>query len=199
MFIGFFVLFIGTLAEGNRMPFDLPEAESELVSGYNTEYSGFRFLLFFLAEFSNLYLIGAIAAILFLGGWQAGPLPGAAIALFGAKAGGWGAVFITNIIQLLVFQAKTLTLVFVIIQVRWTLPRVRVDQLMGLCWKYLVPVSFVNLVAMTLWMILIPANVTNIVAILMTVFGASILMYYFYRIYWQLKTANMKLRFNPFS
>ena len=84
LFIGFFVFFIGSLAEGNRMPFDMPEAESELVSGYNTEYSGFRFVIFFFAEFANLYLIGAIVTILFLGGWQAGVLPSFFVSLLGA-------------------------------------------------------------------------------------------------------------------
>ncbi len=142
LFVAFFVLFIGQLAEGNRTPFDIPEAESELVSGYNTEYSGFRFMIFFLAEFTNLYLIGAVATILFLGGWNAGPLVG------------WLGLqehWTRNLIELATFQVKTLTLVFIIIQLRWTLPRVRVDQLMSLCWKYLVPVCFVNLVGMTFW------------------------------------------------
>jgi len=198
MFLGFFTLFIGTLAEGNRTPFDLPEAESELVSGYNTEYSGFRFLLFFFAEFSNLYLIGALATILFLGGWNAGPLPGAVISLFGID-GGFAAVFAQNVVELFVFMFKSLVLVFIIIQLRWTLPRVRVDQLMGLCWKYMVPVCFINLVAMTLWMILIPEMITNAISYVMFAIGLTIFFYFFYRVYWQLKNAKMELRFNPLS
>lgn len=147
-FIAFFILFIGQLAEGNRTPFDIPEAESELVSGYNTEYSGFRFMIFFLAEFTNLYLIGAFGTILFLGGWNAGPL----VNMLGLEAH-WA----RNLIELATFQLKALILVFVIIQLRWTLPRVRVDQLMTLCWKYLVPACFVNIAAMTIWMVFDPS------------------------------------------
>jgi len=198
MFVAFFTLFIGSLAEGNRTPFDLPEAESELVSGYNTEYSGFRFLLFFFAEFANLYLIGALATILFLGGWNAGPIPGAVISFFGVE-GGLSAVFIKNIIELMVFTVKSLTLVFIIMQLRWTVPRVRVDQLMGLCWKYLVPICFINLVAITLWMIMIPESFTTVVAGIMTGLGAVILAYFFYRVYWQLKFSKMEIRLNPLS
>lgn len=190
LFAAFFILFMGSLAEGNRTPFDMPEAESELVSGYNTEYSGFRFILFFLAEFSNLYLIGALSTILFLGGWQADPL----LSLFGVDHGFW-----KNLIELVVFQFKTLCLVFVVIQLRWTLPRVRVDQLMSLCWKYLVPIAFVNLVAMSLWMVIFPKTVTHVSAIVMTSLGALVMVYYFYRVYWQIKKAKPELMFNPLS
>lgn len=197
MFVAFFVLFIGSLAEGNRTPFDIPEAESELVSGYNTEYSGFRFLLFFFAEFSNIYLIGAFSTILFFGGWNAGPLPGAVVSLFGAE--GLGASFLRNIVEMLVFQFKTLVLVFIVIQLRWTLPRVRIDQLMGICWKYLVPAGIINLFVMSLWMILVPKSVTQIVSYAMTAFGFAILCYFFYRVVWQLKNAKAELRFNPLS
>lgn len=196
LFIAFFTLFIGSLAEGNRTPFDMPEAESELVSGYNTEYSGFRFLLFFFAEFANLYLIGALATILFLGGWNAGPVPAWVIATLGIESG-LGQAFARNIVELLVFQAKSLILVFVVIQLRWTLPRVRVDQLMGLCWKYLVPAAFLNLVVMTLWLVFVPETVTRVSAILMTILGVALLGYFFYRVRWQLKFARMPLRLAP--
>ncbi len=198
MFVGFFTFFIGALAEGNRTPFDIPEAESELVSGYNTEYSGFRFLLFFFAEFSNLYIIGAVAAILFLGGWQAGPIPAAMIKLLGVDSSFAQAVT-KNICELIVFQIKALALVFVIIQLRWTLPRVRIDQLMSLCWKYLVPACFINLLAMTLWMVFVPVGASKIVAILMSLFGAGILVYFIYRVMWQLKASGAQIRMNPLS
>lgn len=198
MFAAFFTLFIGSLAEGNRTPFDIPEAESELVSGYNTEYSGFRFLLFFFAEFSNLYLIGAFATIMFLGGWQAGPLPAFFIKLFGVNSA-LGMAITQNVVELLVFQVKALSLVFIVIQLRWTLPRVRIDQLMGLCWKYLVPICFVNLVAMSFWIILVPQNVTNIIAGLMAAGGGLLLGYFFYRVYWHLKRSGAQIRMNPLS
>lgn len=229
-FVAFFVFFVAQLAEGNRTPFDLPEAESELVSGYNTEYSGMRFLMFFLGEFANVWVLAAISVTLFLGGWQipfgtqadgitpaawltsssgivlavmmiGAALPAFAIAVAIAKyrtrahaaidraqvpggAGGlvklglkgsvdgamvahglggvaliglgfWQltvdhATFVAvrqavaiNALQLGMFVGKGLLLVFVVIQLRWTLPRLRVDQMMILCWKYLVPVSFV--------------------------------------------------------
>jgi len=198
MTLAFLTFFIGALAEGNRTPFDIPEAESELVSGYNTEYSGFRFLLFFFAEFANVYIIGATATILFLGGWNAGPVPGAVISLFGIE-GATAQIFAKNIVELLVFQVKALAIVFVIIQLRWTLPRVRIDQLMSLCWKYLVPACFVNLVVMSLWVVLVPAKVTSVVAFLTTLAGAALFCYFFYRVYWQLKNIKSDLRFNPLS
>ncbi len=246
-FVAFVVFFIAQLAEGNRTPFDLPEAESELVSGYNTEYSGMRFLMFFLGEFANVWILCAVSVALFLGGWQipfaplaidaegvqptswavqhAGPVlavmllgmavpaafigvqlvryrnkahqalsraripgvqpTGTKLLLRGAYDGALmahllavpalgalafvqltpsslgtvgagtdlGALLQTiqvplalNGLQLGVFFVKTLALVFVVIQLRWTLPRIRVDQMMTLCWKYLVPVSFVCMV-----------------------------------------------------
>ncbi len=198
MFVAFFILFMGSLAEGNRMPFDMPEAESELVSGYNTEYSGFRFVLFFFAEFANLYLIGALATILFLGGWQAGPLPGFFVSLFGAE-NSWFGSLLTNGIELIVFQIKTLALVFIVIQLRWTLPRVRVDQLMVLCWKYLVPIAFVNLLAMSLWLVIIPASWTKVSAIIMTFVGVLLLVSFFRRVVWHLRYTKSKIRLSPFA
>jgi NADH:ubiquinone oxidoreductase subunit H len=245
--IAFFVFFTAQLAEGNRTPFDLPEAESELVSGYNTEYSGMRFLMFFLGEFANVWILCAVSVALFLGGWQipfgteadgitprpwlvgaTGPLllmmligaalpalgiavqlfryrtrahaaitaakvPGAlpagtklairgaydgamaahvfasaALLAFGfLQMGGgfaaavesttgtsWAAIrapVVINGLQLGIFAAKTLLLVFLVIQLRWTLPRIRVDQMMVLCWKYLVPLSFVCVVGTLFW------------------------------------------------
>lgn len=198
MFIGFFTLFIGSLAEGNRTPFDIPEAESELVSGYNTEYSGFRFLLFFFAEFSNIYLIGAFATILFLGGWQAGPIPGFINSLFGTTDS-FAGVMIQNSIEMLVFQIKTLSLCFIVIQLRWTLPRVRIDQLMSLCWKYLVPICFVNLIAMSLWKAYMPTVVTDIVSVILFLIALGIKGLFIKRVMFHLKASNAKLTFSPLS
>lgn len=198
MTVAFFIYFIGALAEGNRTPFDIPEAESELVSGYNTEYSGFRFLLFFFAEFANLYIIGATATLLFLGGWQAGMLPQLVNALFGID-GESARNFVKNLVELVVFQLKAFVLVFIIMQLRWTLPRVRIDQLMGLCWKYLVPAAFVNLVVMSMWVVFVPQTVTAVVAAGMTFGGAVVVGYFFYRVRWQLKNMKADLRFNPLS
>jgi NADH-quinone oxidoreductase subunit H len=155
-FVAFFIFFTSQLAEGNRTPFDLPEAESELVAGYLSEYSGFRFALYFLVEWGNLWVMGAVTVTLFLGGWQ---IPGVGEAAYAAARGAgtfpaaawWG----LQLGSLLVFAVKTLTLVNVIIWIRWTLPRVRVDQMMNLCWKYLVPGSFACFVFTLLWQILV--------------------------------------------
>jgi NADH-quinone oxidoreductase subunit H len=151
-FVAFFILFTSQLAEANRTPFDLPEAESELVAGYLSEYSGFRFAIFFLVEFGNIWVLSAIATTLFLGGWQIPFVSAAAIdASRGAGAvpalawWGWQAL------SLVVFGAKAFLLSNVVVWLRWTLPRVRVDQMMNLCWKYLVPAAFVCFVFTLFW------------------------------------------------
>jgi NADH-quinone oxidoreductase subunit H len=126
--LGFGIYFVASIAEVNRTPFDLPEAEQELVAGFNVEYSGIKFAMFFLAEFINMFTVSAVATTLFLGGWQP-PLPGLA--------------FIPSWIW---FFGKTLFLVFVLMWFRWTYPRLRVDQLMSFAWKFLLPLAFVNLI-----------------------------------------------------
>src|SRR5512140_1924865 len=139
LFLAGVVFFVSSLAEINRVPFDLPEAESELVSGYNTEYSGMRFAIFFLAEYANVFVLGAVAATIFLGGWML-PRPIANPVL-------------ANIVGLVIFMLKAGFLSFVILWLRWTLPRLRVDQLMALCWKYLTPIAFFNLFGVAAWML----------------------------------------------
>jgi NADH-quinone oxidoreductase subunit H len=127
-FVAFFIYFISSLAEVNRTPFDIPEAESELVAGYHTEYSGIRFAFFFLAEYANMVVVAAVTATLFLGGWT-GLLPGES----------W-------LPAPIMFMLKLLLLIFVQMWLRWSLPRLRVDQLMYVCWKVLLPVSLVLVV-----------------------------------------------------
>ncbi len=137
MIIGFVIIYISTLAEVNRTPFDIPEAESELVSGYHTEYSGMKFAMFFLAEYANMFAVSAVVAALFFGGYQS-PI-GYLGNLIGIK-------WFIPIEQLFWFTAKGMFFVFVQMWLRWTLPRLRVDQLMAACWKYLIPLAFVNLI-----------------------------------------------------
>lgn len=144
-FFAAFLLFIGGLAETNRIPFDLPEAESELVSGFNTEFSGMRFGLYALGEFADVFVMCSFVTALYLGGWQ---LP------FFNLENLWITLptGLIAIVQFSVFMAKTLFLVFVVMWLRWTLPRLRVDQLMGLCWKGLVPLALLNVVGTAVWM-----------------------------------------------
>lgn len=152
-FIGFFVYFISALAETNRAPFDLPEAESELVSGYHTEYSGMKFGLFALAEYIEVFVVCGVAVALFLGGYKV-PFDLGTGAILVEKLG-LDAMLAQNVGQLLelgAFFTKTLALYYVVIWVRWTLPRLRVDQLMTLCWKYLTPIAIFNLLGCAIWM-----------------------------------------------
>ena len=146
----FFIFFISALAEGNRTPFDLPEAESELVSGYNTEYSGMRFSYFFLVEWGNLWVMSALAVTMFMGGWQVPFLPAERLDVLT----GWVAFF-AEVASVLIFALKTLFFVFVVMWLRWTLPRIRVDQMMNMCWKYLVPASFAGALFVAAWMLLV--------------------------------------------
>lgn len=139
-FIGFFVFFTGALAETNRAPFDLPEAESELVSGYNTEYTGLRFGLFALAEYIEVFVVCGVAVALFLGGSN---LP------VNLNID----IFPIQIVEIIIMVTKTLLLYYVVIWIRWTLPRLRVDQLMSICWKYLTPIAIFNLVGCAIWMV----------------------------------------------
>lgn len=149
-FLAFLVLFVGSLAETNRAPFDLPEAESELVSGYHTEYTGMRFAFFALAEYIEVFVVCGVGAALFLGGHRV-PFPAD-----GFLTGTLGlppapAALARQALEAATFFGKTLALYYVVIWIRWTLPRLRVDQLMTVCWKYLTPVALANLVGAAVW------------------------------------------------
>lgn len=131
------IYFISSLAEVNRTPFDIPEAESEIIGGYHTEYSGMKFAFFFLAEYANMFAVSAVITVLFFGGYQSP---------FGYLGNLLGIPSLIGIEQIFWFLFKGMLFVFVQMWLRWTLPRLRVDQLMALCWKYLIPISLVNLV-----------------------------------------------------
>jgi NADH-quinone oxidoreductase subunit H len=135
LFIAFVLYFISSLAEVNRTPFDLPESESELVGGFHTEYSGMRWGIFMLAEYADMLLVSLLGTVLFFGAWNSP---------FGDFMSGpiWGVFWVVS---------KGMFFIFVMMWLRWTLPRLRVDQLMDVCWKYLIPFAFVNLVLIALW------------------------------------------------
>ena len=183
-FIAFWILFTALLAEGNRTPFDLPEAESELVAGFVTEYTGARYLFFFLVEWGNLYVISAILVTLFLGGWQVPPVTDNVVLL--------------NLLQFLVFFAKSYFGVILMMWIRATLPRIRVDQLMTTCWKYLVPISLLNFVGTAVWVAIWP-NGNRPVWYFMTLIGFALLGYFFYRVRFHLRRSRPELLLSPFS
>ena len=131
-FIGFFIYLTAAYAETNRIPFDLPEAETELVAGYHTEYSAMKFASYFMAEYANMITVACVATLLFLGGWH-GPL--------------FGPALLQAVLPLFWFGAKVFGFLFLYIWVRGTLPRFRYDQLMAFGWKFLLPVAIANLVA----------------------------------------------------
>ena len=143
LLVAFVIYFIASLAEANRAPFDIPEAESELVAGFHTEYSGLGFAFVFLAEYSMMFLVSMIGVILFLGAWNT-PLPNIGSVQLAAWTTGtaWGIFWIA---------AKTLALVGVQMWIRWTLPRLRVDHLMSLCWKVLTPLAFLCVLLSGVW------------------------------------------------
>jgi|UniRef100_A0A7C4LST4 NADH-quinone oxidoreductase subunit H len=157
-FLAFFTYFTVATASVKRAPFDLAEAESELVAGFHTEYSGLRWSFFFMAEYASMFAVSGIASLLFLGGWHTG-LPFVDQAIQGLR--GWGmnqlvegfsvGTYVSNLIGATIFTVKACLLVFVQIWVRWTLPRLRIDQVMTTCLKYLVPISCVLFLGAVLW------------------------------------------------
>ena len=134
-FVAFFIFFISVIAETNRTPFDIPEAESELVGGFHTEYSGMRWSFFFLSEYASMLVVSAVASAGFLGGWHS-PIPGY------FDSNGWGVFWM---------MSKIVFLIFVMMWFRWTFPRLRVDQLMNICWKVFLPMSLINIFGVGIW------------------------------------------------
>ena len=144
MFIAFFIFFVSGLAETNRTPFDIPEAESELVAGWMTEYSGFRWAIFFLSEYANMLIVSIISSVLFLGGWLS------PMRIFNIFPESW--LFFDGVVWGIFWLfTKALFLVFVMMWFRWTFPRLRVDQLMHLCWKVFIPFALANLFFVSIW------------------------------------------------
>ena len=202
----FFLFFTTALAEGNRGPFDMPEAESELVAGYSTEYSGMRYVFFFFAEWANVFVMSAIASALFLGGWQ---IPG--IAPSAQEASLW-----LQLCGAVVFLTKSWILIFVVVWVKWTLPRIRVDQLMAVCWKWLVPLAFGGFALTGLWVLgttqpivrstgptgvstpLISESVQLGIGLAMFAVSFAILVHFVRRVRYNLKNARVPIHVNPF-
>jgi NADH-quinone oxidoreductase subunit H len=148
--LGFLVYAVSALGETNRAPFDLPEAESELVAGYHTEYSGFRWALFFMAEYSAMIVTSAVAVTVFLGGWM---LPG----VTGTSLFGFGPIpnpTLHTFASIVVFAGKIMVLIYAYMWFRWTWPRYRYDQLMELGWKWMIPAGLANIVLTGIWYVL---------------------------------------------
>jgi NADH-quinone oxidoreductase subunit H len=137
-FVAFFIYLCAAFAETNRTPFDLPEAETELVAGYHTEYSSMKFAMFFMAEYANMFTVACLASLLFLGGWN-GPT-------FGFAEGTLGA----GLLHAFWFAVRIFFFIFLYVWVRGTLPRFRYDQLMGFSWKVLLPLSLANIIVTSL-------------------------------------------------
>lgn len=153
MILGAVIFYVCGLAETNRVPFDVPEAESELVSGYNTEYSAMKYAVFYLAEYANMFVVCAVTVTMFFGGWLP-PTPRPIVDYLGLGAPAWFAVE-----GFMWFTGKTFGLVFLQILLRWTLPRFRVDQVMTLCWKIFLPVGFALVLIIGAWMtFVVPAR-----------------------------------------
>ncbi len=147
-FAAFFIFFITATASCKRAPFDLAEAESELVAGFHTEYSGFRWSIFFLAEYGSMFAVSGLAAHLFLGGWHTGFLSF-------EPSEAWG-FWLGNLLNVAVFIGKCWMLVLVMMWMRWSLPRLRIDQVMMTCLQYFLPIACVLLVGVCLWILLAP-------------------------------------------
>ena len=185
----FFLYFTTALAEGNRAPFDLPEAESELVAGYSTEYSGMRYLFFFFAEWANVFVMSGIASALFLGGWQ---VPGVTAAQQEAH-------FALQLLGALIFLLKSWVLIFVVVWIRWTLPRVRIDQMMNLCWKWFVPLSFVAFLFTALWMVAkVPTTVQLVISLATFITWLALVVHFVRRVRFNMREARIPLHLNPF-
>jgi NADH-quinone oxidoreductase subunit H len=176
------ILFVSSLAENNRTPFDLPEAESELVAGFATEYSSMRYLFFFMAEWGNMFIAAAIIVTLYLGGWQAPHVSGSPVVM--------------NLLQVVSFMVKVLALVFISMWIRGTLPRVRIDQMMAICWKYFVPISFVDMIGAAVWVAFFPRG-NRMMELAMFALGVAIVAAFLWRVVHFTRRARMELYFRP--
>ena len=167
LFLSFFIFLVSGFAETNRLPFDLPEAESELIAGYHTEYSAMKFSFFFIAEYANVVTVCAMVTTLFFGGWDI-PFTD------WDRSGG----LLPTLATWLVFFLKVLFWVFVVMWVRWTLPRFRYDQLMALGWKVLMPLAltYIMVVAVALYLIERVAGLTNPVAVSLAMLGLNVVV-----------------------
>jgi NADH-quinone oxidoreductase subunit H len=134
-FVAFFIYIMAAYAETNRIPFDLAEAETELVGGYHTEYSSMKFAMFFMAEYANMFTVACLASVLFLGGWS-GPV--------------FGPPIVQSLLPVFWFALRVFVFIFIYIWVRGTLPRFRYDQLMAFGWKFLLPLAIANIVVTSL-------------------------------------------------
>jgi NADH-quinone oxidoreductase subunit H len=144
--VGFVIFVISGIAENNRAPFDLPEAESELVAGFHTEYSGFRWSLFFMAEYAAMVVVTAVATTLYLGGWYF-PF------VYKLEAAGYHNIYVA--VSVIVFLVKAGLLLYLYFWLRWTLPRFRYDQLMDLGWKWMLPAALINIVVTAIGVVVI--------------------------------------------
>src|SRR5579871_2351144 len=151
--LGFLIYYTCGLAETNRAPFDLPEAESELVAGYLTEYSGLRWAMFFLGEYTNMVIVSAIATSLFLGGWSG---PGANQGFWVGLLGSIGGGIVFNIFAVFWFMVKLWAIILLFVWIRTTLPRLRADQLMRFAWLVLIPISLANILITGFVLLIVP-------------------------------------------
>jgi NADH-quinone oxidoreductase subunit H len=202
-FAAFWMYFTCAMASCKRAPFDLAEAESELVAGFHTEYSGFRWLVIFMAEYGSMFAVSGIASVMFLGGWSIG-IPWELANLLTGTLGSFQVrsdmlsflvdwlipmpfsshaytidigFVLGNVINVIVFIAKGWFLVFVMMWVRWTLPRLRIDQVMMTCLKYLLPISCVLLMGVSLWQLLLPAIAIDVINYVICVLSLAALGY----------------------
>jgi NADH-quinone oxidoreductase subunit H len=166
LFLSFFIFLISGFAETNRLPFDLPEAESELIAGYHTEYSAMKFSFFFIAEYANVVTVCAMVTTLFFGGWD---IPGS-----WDERGGVLQTLVTG----LVFFLKVMFWIFFVMWIRWTLPRFRYDQLMALGWKVLMPLAlaYIMLIAVAIWVIEHVIGITNPKLASLALFGVNLVV-----------------------
>jgi len=159
-FVAFWIFVTCAVAGTNRAPFDLAEAESELVAGFHTEYSGFRWSVFYMGEYAAMAAVSGLGAILFLGGWN-GPIPLASILGLTDAVGPW-AGFFGHFLGAINFLVKCVIGILFMMALRWTLPRLRIDQILSMCWKYCFPLTALCLIGVTIWMLAFPDGVLGI-------------------------------------